>query len=106
MNKRIFRALFCIAVFCVGASAQDVDDEDVVKITSKLVQVDVVVTDKDGNQVTGLKASDFTILQDGKPQTVSGFSYIPMGGSGQVPAEKRDKADLLVPQGPLRSGTR
>ncbi|MEO6334701.1 MAG: VWA domain-containing protein [Pyrinomonadaceae bacterium] len=106
MKKRNFLALFCIAVFCVGASAQGVDEEDVVKITSKLVQVDVVVTDKDGNQVTGLKASDFTILQDGKPQTVSGFSYIPTGGSGQVPTQKGDKAGVLVPEGPRRSGTR
>jgi VWFA-related protein len=106
MKKRILLALFYIAVLSVFASAQDIDEEDVVKITSKVVQVDVVVTDAEGRQVTGLKASDFTILQDGKPQTISGFSYIPMGSSGQVPSDKRDKAQLSIPQGPVRSGTR
>jgi VWFA-related protein len=41
--------------------------------TTRLVQVDVVVTDKAGNPITGLKESDFTVLQDGKPQPVRAF---------------------------------
>ena len=54
------------------------DERDVVKITSKVVEGDVVVTDNDGKQVTGLKISDFTVLQNGKSQTIRRFSYIPM----------------------------
>ena len=38
-----------------------------------LVLVDVVVTDKDGHPVHGLKASDFTVLEKGKPMTVQSF---------------------------------
>ncbi|HVF48217.1 MAG TPA: hypothetical protein VNA17_11680, partial [Pyrinomonadaceae bacterium] len=45
--------------------------DDVVKITTNLVQFDAVVTDKDGKQVPDLKASDFIVLQDGKPQKVT-----------------------------------
>ena len=51
-------------------------DDDVVKITTKLVQFDAVVTDKDGNQIRDLNISDFEVLQDGKPQTITNFSYI------------------------------
>jgi VWFA-related protein len=36
-----------------------------------LVQVDVVVVDRSGHPVSGLKASDFKILDRGKPQTVA-----------------------------------
>lgn len=50
--------------------------DDVVRITSSLVQLDAVVTDKDGNQITDLTADDFEILQDGKPQKISNLSYI------------------------------
>jgi hypothetical protein len=41
-----------------------------------LVQVDVVVVDKDGNPVTGMKASDFTLLDRKKPQTIATFEEI------------------------------
>ena len=53
----------------------DVDSQDVVKITTNLVQVDAVVT-KDGKQVTDLKPEDFQLFEDGKPQTITNFSYI------------------------------
>jgi VWFA-related protein len=38
-----------------------------------MVLVDVVATDHHGQFLRGLKAKDFTVLEDGKPQTVSGF---------------------------------
>jgi VWFA-related protein len=45
----------------------------VFRATSRLVQVDVVVTDKQGRPIPGLQQSDFTVLQDGKPQQVRVF---------------------------------
>lgn len=51
-------------------------DEEVVRITANLVQVDAVVTDKDGKQVTDLRAEDFEVLEDDKPQKITNFSYI------------------------------
>ncbi|HEV2912201.1 MAG TPA: VWA domain-containing protein [Pyrinomonadaceae bacterium] len=50
--------------------------EDVVRISVNLVQVDAVVTDSDGRQVTDLKAEDFEIFEDGKPQQILNSSYI------------------------------
>ncbi len=41
--------------------------------SSRLVLVDVVVTDKAGQTVKGLNAADFTILEDGKPQPIRAF---------------------------------
>jgi hypothetical protein len=51
-------------------------DDDVVKISTTLIQVDVSVTDKKGKQVTDLKPEDFEILENGKPQKITNFSYI------------------------------
>jgi VWFA-related protein len=39
------------------------------------VIVDVVVTDSKGDVVRDLKAGDFTVLEDGKPQKISGFHF-------------------------------
>lgn len=58
------------------------EDEDVVRITTNLVQVDAVVTDKDGKQVTDLKPEDFEISEDGRAQTITNFSYVSINPAG------------------------
>ncbi len=45
------------------------------RVLVRLVLVDAVVTDKDGKLVTGLGAQDITVLEDGKPQKVTSFSF-------------------------------
>ena len=44
------------------------------RASSKLVLVDIVASDKNGKFVHGLKATDFSVTEDGKPQRISGFS--------------------------------
>ncbi len=51
-----------------------------IRITTRLVTVDVVVTDKSGNPVRGLKKDDFRLLEDGKPQSISVFDEETGGG--------------------------
>ncbi len=45
----------------------------VFRATTRLVQVDVVATDNHGAPLQGLRKEDFTILQDGRPQTARVF---------------------------------
>jgi VWFA-related protein len=76
------------------------DDQEVVRITTNLVQVDVVVT-KDGKQVTDLKPEDFELFEDGQPQKITHFSYIsnvPDTASSNAPAPSPgDKSAPVVP---------
>ena len=51
-------------------------DEEVVRISTTLVQVDALVTGKGGKPVTDLKAEDFEVFEDGRPQRISNFSYV------------------------------
>jgi len=51
------------------------DKDDIVRITTNLVQVDVVVT-KNGKVVTDLTPNDFEIFEDGKRQTITNFVYV------------------------------
>ena len=46
-----------------------------IRATSDVVRIDVEVTDKSGKPIKGLKAEQFTITDDGKPQKISSFSY-------------------------------
>src|SRR5262249_26383744 len=42
--------------------------------------VDVIVSDKNGNQIADLKQSDFDVTEDGKPQTIDAFKLIKLDG--------------------------
>jgi VWFA-related protein len=50
--------------------------DTVIRITVNLVQVDAVVMDSKDKPVTDLRKEDFVILQDGKPQVITNFSFI------------------------------
>jgi VWFA-related protein len=47
----------------------------VVKANTRLVVVDVVATDSKGAPVTDLAAQDLTVLENGRPQKISEFSF-------------------------------
>ena len=81
MTKQNSRWLLCIGVAlwsaATGAFAQKVGpDTTVIRRTVALVQLDVAVTDKKGDYVTGLKASDFSIFEDGVAQKVATFEEV------------------------------
>ncbi len=55
---------------------QDVMHSDqTLRTNTRLVLVDVVATDSKGQPVPDFKADDFTLLEDGKPQKISGFNF-------------------------------
>ncbi len=60
---------------------QDDDPEGVVKIGTSLVQIDAVVTDRDGKIVRGLKAEDFEVFENGKRQQITNFSFVRIDAS-------------------------
>jgi VWFA-related protein len=60
----------------VAPPGENPSPQGVIRITVNLVQVDAVVTDSKGHPVTNLRPEDFEILEDGRPQTITNFSYI------------------------------
>ncbi len=62
------------------------------RTNTRLVMVDVVVTDKKGQPVTGLKAEDFTVEENGKKQKIS-IAVAP--GSGRPAALTKTPAGIL-----------
>jgi VWFA-related protein len=71
------------------------DGDDVVKITSNLVQVDAVVTDSSGKAITDLKPEEVQIFEDGKPQTISHFTYY-LAGTAPLNPPTRPAAKAKV----------
>jgi VWFA-related protein len=71
-----FGTAMCITAFRHGAAQQDTGSTTTLQVYSRLTVVDVTATDADGQPVYGLKQSDFTILEDGKPQPIRNFEEI------------------------------
>jgi len=47
----------------------------VLQVHTRLVMIDVIASDDHGHAITDLKAKDFSLLEDGKPQTVRAFGF-------------------------------
>jgi Ca-activated chloride channel family protein len=70
-----FLAVVLAGLACPGLIQSQQDD--VVRVNTDLVVLNITVTDKAGQYVPGLRLSDFTIFEDGKevsPELVSSFS--------------------------------
>lgn len=50
--------------------------EDTVVVTTNLVQLDAVVTDKSGRPVSDLQPEDFELIENGHVRPITSFSYI------------------------------
>ncbi len=82
------------------------NQDEVVRISVTLVQVDVAVTDKKGRPITDLKPEEVEIYEDGRRQQITNFSYV-----SSEPAEKavpspgvrpNDKQPVVPPPARLR----
>jgi VWFA-related protein len=58
-------------------------DDDVIRINTDLVQTDIVVLDRQGRFIDGLKKEQFELRVDDKPQMISFFERIVTGSSAE-----------------------
>lgn len=91
ISRRLFRLRLgaaLLAALCLlaparaqqtGEPAPPVNDEEVVRISTELVQTDVMVFDGSGKFVDGLKPEQFELKVDGKPQQVVFFDRVKAG---------------------------
>lgn len=80
-------------------------EEETVRITTKLVQVDAVITDKNAKLVTDLRPEEVRILEDGRPQKITHFSLVTAGNAAgstgvALPAKSENAVDKSAPPPP------
>lgn len=67
----------------------------VLRTSSDLVRIDVEVTDKSGKPIKGLRADQFVVTDNGKPQAISTFSYADIESIEAAAAD--DSKPIVVP---------
>src|SRR5713226_3607111 len=98
-----------------NSSGEEVSEGDVVRVETQLVSVPTVVSDRNGRPVAGLRAENFAVFEDGRPQRVANFATteapfeiaLLLDTSGSTREELgliREAAKAFV--GALRSGDR
>lgn len=106
MNNRVTLAVllsFCTLLPVLGQTTPVDDKDDVVRITTNLVQIDVVVT-KDGKPVPNLKAEDFELYEDGHRQAITSFAFVSnVANPTTTPAKSSEtKNGAFVPPAPIK----
>lgn len=84
IRTKCFGFLFGLSfILFASLSVYAQDDSEIIRVDTRLVSVDVLVTDKrTGARIDELKREDFEILDDGRPQTLTHFSR---GSSAEQP---------------------
>jgi VWFA-related protein len=57
-----------------SGQVQEVDSDDVVRVETQLVSVPAVVSDTNGRPLANLRAENFILYEDNKPQQISNFT--------------------------------
>ena len=95
--KRILTGVTC-ALIVASAQAQtkpapSSEQDDVIRVNTELVQTDVMVFDKKGQFVDGLKAEQFALKVDNKSQTISFLDRVTSAKAG---AERNTAGDTAT----------
>src|SRR5262245_50987813 len=90
MKSRAQFAALLVALAGVAVTAQSPPpasqtQQPTFKLRVDYVEVDVVVTDRQGNLLRDLRKEDFQVLEDGKAQTITTFSLV------DIPIERFDR---------------
>lgn len=103
-RRTLILTLFVGSVLCVSGQTPSPSppDQNVVMISTTLIQLDVTVTDKKGNPVTDLRQDEIEIYENGEKQEITNFSFIsvkpdrPPSESEDLPETRRriDRADV------------
>ena len=72
------------------------EQDDVIRVRSNEVRLDIVVKDKKGRPIRDLKATDFEVLEDGVPQKVESFRFVTREAA-PLTAETKDKLKPAAP---------
>lgn len=102
----LFILLFAVTMFSqTPKPSPPVEDNNVVRISTSLIQVDATVLDKDGKIVTGLTADDFEIYENDKKQKITNFSFVELPtdkSTAPMATVKSSKNSIPIPPVPTK----
>ncbi len=104
--KKLFPIVLLILSAASAGWAQEASptpSDDVVRISTDLIQIDVTVTGKNGEPVKDLRPDEVEIYENGKRQEITSFSLVTSGQRvRQDPVKKGKNTGPVLPPPPVR----
>lgn len=100
MSRRVLAAILALAL---PASSRAADPQPLPTPATafpsaiEVVNVDVVVLDRSGEPLAGLTAADFTLKEDGKPQSITSFEAVTLDESAPAASAGRQRVSTNAP---------
>src|SRR6185295_1072640 len=70
----------------IGAQTPRDQDDDVIRVRTNEVKLDLVVKDKKGRPIKDLNAADFEVMEDGVGQKIQSFRFVNRDAAAEVTA--------------------
>jgi VWFA-related protein len=102
-------SLLTVSAFAQNPSVTSTASDDILKISTTLIQVDITVTDKKGNIVRDLNPEDFEVYENGKRQEISNFSFVSIDSKNKPseavvsPSVSNNKISIPIPPVKLKA---
>ena len=98
----LFRVVFCLLPFAWIATVLESSQQPTFRAGVTLVSTDVIPRDDKGRFVGDLTVNDFSVFEDGLPQTVTSFTVVRGGRTFnllQPPAAAAVPEGIILPSG-------
>ncbi len=97
----LFFLFVSVSAFAQTPSPNPIDSDDVVRISTTLIQIDATVTDKTGNPIRDLRREEIEIFENGKRQEITNFAFI-SAQAKDTEKQSPDSAESSLPLPPTR----
>ncbi len=85
--------IFTLSIFAQNPTPTPPAEEDLIRVDTKLVQIEAIVKDKKGNVIKDLTVDDFELVEGGKVRPIEFFSFVPIIVSRKNAAAEAEAAE-------------
>lgn len=101
MKRTVFALLATLVALPGAAQSRNVQEPELPRLVEnidvRLINIDVVVTDRKGNAITGLTKDDFQIFENGVPKVVTNFFEVAAGRPKNEVVEQQPEVPAPAP---------
>ncbi len=94
-------AFLALGLEVSGQTPSPTPDNDVVRISTNLIRLDVTVSDKNGKPIADIRPEEIEIFENGKKQKITGLNFVSASRERVIQSERRDTPTVAPTPPPI-----